>query len=89
MPQNRAGAFSDDFIPSEMNTNMFMRDRIMETLISCKDTAHKPHVYTLPKNTSLEATTKLESCINLSDSQFNMRSNIAKLFGIPSELLEG
>ena len=89
MPQNRSGISSDDYIPSEMNTNMFMRDRIMETLISCKDTPHKPDVYTLPKNTSLESTPKLEPCTNLENLQFNMRSSIAKLIGIPCELLEG
>lgn len=89
MPQNRSGGFSDDFIPSEMNTNMFMRDRIMEKMISCKDTGHKPNVYTLPKNTSLESTPKLESCMNMTDLQLQMRSNISKLMGIPLELLEG
>jgi hypothetical protein len=89
IPQNRSGIASDSYIPNEMHANMYMRDHILETLISCKDTLHKPHVYTLPKNTSLESTSKLEPCIKLTDLQFTMRSNIAKLIGIPMELLEG
>ena len=41
----------------------------METMIGCKPTDHKPVVYTLPKNTSLESAQKLDSIVDIGRMQ--------------------
>ena len=40
-----------------------------ETLVGAKSAEHKPIVYSLPKNTTLEAQQKLESIIDINELQ--------------------
>ena len=68
-PQQRMGLNSDSNIPSEIEANAFTRDMLMETLVSTKLGDHKPVVYTLPKNTSLQPQQRLESIVNIGQLQ--------------------
>jgi hypothetical protein len=69
-PQQRMGTFSDTHLPTEMEANAFTRDVITENLVAGKPgVEHKPVVYTLPKNTTLESQPKLESIVDLPGMQ--------------------
>lgn len=56
-PQNRLGLTTDTNIPSEIEQNAYVRDAVTETIVGSKSAAHKPVVFTLPKNTKLEVRT--------------------------------
>ena len=68
-PQQRLGLNTDSNLPSEIEANAYTRDAVAENLMSVKPTDHKPLIYTLPKNTSLEAQQKLESIIDIAKLQ--------------------
>ena len=71
-PQQRLGLNTDSNLPSEIEANAYTRDAVAENLMSVKPTDHKPLIYTLPKNTSLEAQQKLESIIDISKLQVKL-----------------
>jgi len=68
-PQQRLGLNTDTNIPSEIEANAYTRDAVSETLIGSKLVEHKPVIYTLPKNTTLEQIQKLESIVDLNALQ--------------------
>jgi hypothetical protein len=68
-PQQRLGLNTDSNLPSEIEANAYTRDAVAENLMSTKPAEHKPLIYTLPKNTSLEAQHKLESIIDIAKLQ--------------------
>ena len=68
-PQQRLGLHTDANLPSEMEANAYTRDAVAETLVGSKPVEHRPTIYSLPKNTTLEQPQKLESIINVSKLQ--------------------
>jgi hypothetical protein len=68
-PQQRLGLNTDSNLPSKIEENAYTRDAVSENLISTKQAEHKPLIYTLPKNTTLESQQKLESIIDVSQLQ--------------------
>jgi hypothetical protein len=73
MPQNRLGLTTDTNLPSEIEQNAYVRDAVTETIISSKNQPHKPTIYTLPKNSKLESTPKLE-CLQ------DIKVNVTRIF---------
>lgn len=69
LSQNRDPISSDNRLPSDMDANAYVRDAITEHLVGKKPAEHVPLVYTLPKNTSLEAQQKLEGIVNIPQLQ--------------------
>lgn len=59
-PQNRLGLLNDTNLPTDMELNVFARDGITESLLSSKETAHRPSIFSLPKNTSLQSVDRLQ-----------------------------
>lgn len=59
-------------LPTELDQNMFTRDAIMETMTGSKNTLHKPLVYSLPKNSKLEAVPHLTSVQEISPMQLKL-----------------
>lgn len=88
-PQQRMGLNTDSNLPTEMESNSYVRDSIMETMVGCKPTDHKPIVYTLPKNTSLEQPQKLDSIVDLGSMQAKFARDICSLLGVPFDMLSG
>ena len=68
-PQQRLGLNTDTNIPCEIEANAYTRDSITESILGAKQVEHKPVVYTLPKNTTLEPQQKLESIIDIGSLQ--------------------
>jgi hypothetical protein len=64
-PQQRVGLTTDTNLPSEIEANVYARNAVAEMMVSAKPTEHKPVVYSLPKNTTLEPQQKLESIIDI------------------------
>lgn len=64
-PQQRMGFATDSNLPLETEANAYTRDAVTETIVDAKGAEHKPIVYTLPKNTSLEQPQKLESIVDV------------------------
>ena len=64
-PQQRFGFSTDNNLPVETEANAYTRDAVTETIIGAKVSEHKPIVYTLPKNTSLEQPQRLESIMDV------------------------
>ena len=67
--QQRDGLQNDCNLPPEQEANAFIRDIITERLVESKISEHRPTVYTLPKNTTLEPQQKLESIVDISRMQ--------------------
>jgi hypothetical protein len=67
--QQRDGLQNDCNLPPEQEANAFTRDIITERLVESKISEHRPTVYTLPKNTTLEPQQKLESIVDISRMQ--------------------
>lgn len=88
-PQQRMGLNTDSNLPTEMESNSYVRDSIMETMVGCKPTDHKPVVYTLPKNTSLEQPQKLDSFVDVGRMQVKFAKDICSLMGVPFDMLSG
>lgn len=86
-PQQRMGLNTDTNLPTEMESNAYVRDNITETMVGCKPAEHKPVVYTLPKNTSLEQTQKLDSIVDVTKMQTKLASDICSLLGVPFHML--
>jgi hypothetical protein len=55
----------DTNLPNEIEANVYARDAVAEVIVSSKPAEHKPVVYSLPKNTTLEPQHKLESIIDI------------------------
>ena len=68
-PQQRLGFSSDSNLPVEMEANAYARDAVAENIVGAKSAEHKPVIYTLPKNTTLEPQQKLESILDISMMQ--------------------
>lgn len=69
-PQQRMGLNTDSNLPTEIESNAYTRDILTETLVGAKPCGeHRPLVYTLPKNTSLQQPAKLESIVNVGQMQ--------------------
>lgn len=68
-PQQRSGLLNDNNLPQEQESNAFARDFLTQQIVDSKLTDHKPTVYTLPKNTTLEPQQKLESIVNVGQLQ--------------------
>jgi hypothetical protein len=64
-PQQRLGLNTDTNMPSELEANAYTRDSVTESLVGSKQVEHKPVVYSLPKNTTLEGQQKLESIVDV------------------------
>lgn len=88
-PQQRMGLNTDSNLPTEMESNAYVRDSIMETMVGCKPAEHTPVVYTLPKNTSLEQAQKLDSIMDVGSMQVKFAKDICSLLGVPFEMLAG
>lgn len=68
--QRRGGSLLDDMLlPTDMTANAFSRDLLTQTMVDSKVADHVPVVYTLPKNTTLEAPGKLESIVDVAQLQ--------------------
>jgi hypothetical protein len=79
-PQQRLGLQTDATLPSEIEANAFSRDCLTETIVESKTVEHKPVVYSLPKNTSLEQQQKLESIIDVPKLQVGFLCSTALCF---------
>lgn len=88
-PQQRMGLNTDSNLPTEMESNAYVRDSIMETMVGVKPTDHRPVVYTLPKNTSLEQVQKLDTIVDVGTLQVKFAKDICCLLGVPFEMLAG
>ena len=86
-PQQRMGLTLDTNLPTEIESNAYTRDSLMETLVGVKETDHKPLVYTLPKNTSLEQPPKLESIMDIGQMQAKFAHDICSLLGVPHGMI--
>jgi len=89
VPQNRLGLTTDTNLPTEIEQNAYARDAVMETITEAKVTEHKPIVYTLPKNSKLEATPSLTMLQNVEFMLQKFSKDAASVFGIPWELIGG
>ena len=74
VPQQRMGFTTDSNLPTETEANAYTRDAVTETIVGTKAADHKPVVYTLPKNTSLEQPQKLESIVDVGMLQVRLLS---------------
>jgi hypothetical protein len=81
--QNRSGAPSDNHLPTEMDSNVYTRDAIVEGVVSSKPSNHVPTVYTLPKNTKLESLPTLQSSVDTAKLRERLDYNIASVMGVP------
>ena len=88
-PQQRLGILTDTNLPSEIESNAYTRDAIAETVVGSKAVEHKPVVYSLPKNTTLEQQPKLESIIDVPTLQIKFAKDISSLTGVPFEMILG
>lgn len=68
-PQQRLGINTDTNLPSEIEANAYTRDAVAENVMGSKPVEHKPVIYTLPKNTTIESQQKLESIIDVPQLQ--------------------
>lgn len=89
VPQNRLGLTTDTNLPGEIEQNAYARDAITETLVSSKESMHRPTVYTLPKNTKLEPVQALVSSVDTDGLQLKLAKDITSIMGIPFELVGG
>lgn len=67
VPQNRLGVISDSNLPTDMESNVYARDAVAETCVGAKHAQHKPIIYSLPKNTTLEAVQTLQPIQNVQE----------------------
>ncbi len=88
-PQQRGFAVNDNNIPDEQESNACARDSITENMVGSKPTDHRPIVYTLPKNTTLENQHKLESVVDIAAMQIKFAKDACGLMGIPYEMISG
>ena len=88
-PQQRMGLNLDTNMPTEIESNAYTRDSLMETLVGVKPSDHKPLVYTLPKNTSLQQPPKLESIMDIGQMQAKFAHDICSLLGVPCGMIGG
>lgn len=88
-PQNRMGFMDDANLPAEMEQNAYTRDAVLETITGAKPTEHRPIVYTLPKNSTLENVPQLQSIQDIEQMQNKLVSDIASIMGIPLEIVGG
>jgi hypothetical protein len=89
VPQNRSGGVTDTNIPTELEQNVFVRDAVMERVVSCKNAPHAPVVYSMPKNSKLESTPQLVSTVDIAALQSSTARNIASIMGVPFEIIGG
>jgi hypothetical protein len=89
MPQNRLGLTTDTNIPAEIEQNAYTRDAVLETIVNSKQESHKPVVYTLPKNSTLEGVQRLETIQDIKHMQIKLAKDITSIMGIPFELVGG
>jgi len=61
-----------------MNT----RDFITESLVNSKNALHRPVIYSLPQNTVLQPTPKLDTIRKIEDMQERYREAIESLMGV-------
>jgi hypothetical protein len=89
VPQNRSGVVSDSDIPTELEQNVYVRDAVMERVVSSKSASHAPMIYSMPKNSKLENVAPLHSDINIDILQASTARNIACILGVPFEIIGG
>jgi hypothetical protein len=89
MPQNRIGGVSDQNIPCEVEQNAYVRDAVLEKIVSSKNTEHPPTVYTLPKNSKLESSSSLGIIQDPEQLHKRFASDISNLLGVPFDLVAG
>lgn len=78
---------TDTNLPVELEQNVHVRDNIMETIVGSKSTYHRPIVYSLPKNSTLQAPPQLTSSYNINDVHLRLANDICSIFGIPFEMV--
>ena len=79
----KLGLTTDTNLPTELDDNMATRDLITESLVGSKSTLHTPLVYSLPKNTVLQATPKLDCIRKLEDMEHRFTLAVSNLMGVP------
>lgn len=88
-PQNRMGMATDTNLPVEIEDNVYLRDAITERVVNSKSSFHNPIVYSLPKNTVLQAVPKLEPIRNIPEMEIDFARSLSGFFGIPVEMIAG
>lgn len=88
-PQNRLGLLTDTNLPTEIGLNAHTRDALAEATIGSKASEHRPIIYTLPKNTSLEATPPLHPVQDVQVLQQKLAKDVTSILGVPYELVSG
>ena len=89
VPQNRLGVMSDINMPTELESNVYARDAVAETCIGAKKSQHKPVIYSLPKNTTLEQVHNLQPIQNIPELHQRLAKDISSIMGVPYELISG
>jgi hypothetical protein len=75
---------ADTNLSTDIQINAYTRDAITRDLCASVDASHVPVTYTLPQNTSLQATQHLQPAQNVDNMIYNLAESVCSVFGIHS-----